>query len=258
MNNTESMRTPAQATERRVAIVSGGGTGIGRAICQRLARDGLRVVVAHARSATGARQTVEGIAAAGGEACALQADIRVEAEVQALFAATRERYGRIDVVINDAGIGHMKVFRDVDMAAYDRLFAVNARGTFMMCREAARCIEDGGRIVNISSGITVANSEGMALYAGSKAALEAFAKVLARELAPRGITVNIVSPGMTDTPMLEGGDAAMLRKVGASLAAMKRLGQPEDIADAVAALVSNDGRWITGQNIHVDGGTIII
>ncbi|KYC28867.1 Uncharacterized oxidoreductase MexAM1_META1p0182 [Sterolibacterium denitrificans] len=251
-------KDPAQADERRVAIVSGGGSGIGRAICQRLARDGLRVVVAHARSAAGAQQTLEGIVAAGGTACALQADIRVEAEVQALFAAARERYGRIDVVINNAGIGHMKSFRNIDMADYDRLFAVNARGTFMMCREAARCIGDGGRIVNISSGITVANSEGMALYAGSKAALEAFAKVLARELAPRGITVNIVSPGMTDTPMLEGGDAQMLRKVGASLAAMKRLGQPGDIADAVAALVSNDGRWITGQNIHVDGGTIIV
>ncbi len=242
----------------RVAIVTGGGTGIGRAVCLRLARDGLRVVVAYARSADGAARTVADIEAAGGTAFSQRADIASEADVQALFAAPRARYGRVDVVINNAGIGHMKPFRDIGMEAYDRIFATNARGTFMMCREAARCIEDGGRIVNISSGITVANSEGMALYAGSKAALEAFAKVLARELAPRGITVNIVSPGMTDTPMLEGGNAEMLRKVGASLAAMKRLGQPEDVADGVAALVSPDGRWITGQNIHVDGGTIIV
>lgn len=242
----------------RVAIVTGGGTGIGRAVCLRLARDGLRVVVAYARSAEGAAQTVAAIEAAGGSAFVQRADIASEADVQALFAVARERYGRVDVVINNAGIGHMKPFRDIGMEAYDRIFATNARGTFMMCREAARCIEDGGRIVNISSGITVANSEGLALYAGSKAALEAFAKVLARELAPRGITVNIVSPGMTDTPMLEGGNAEMLRKVGASLAAMKRLGQPEDVADGVAALVSNDGRWITGQNVHVDGGTIIV
>lgn len=245
---------------QRVAIVSGGGTGIGQAICQRLAQDGLRVVVAYAHSADGARQTLEHILAGGGTACLLQADIREEAQVQALFAAARERYGRIDVVINNAGIGHMQRIEHINMADYDRLFALNARGTFMMCREAAREIADGGRIVNISSGITVANSEGMALYAGSKAALEAFAKVLARELAPRGVTVNIVSPGMTDTPMLEGSPlgADTLRKVGASLAAMQRLGQPADIAAAVAALVSADGRWITGQNIHVDGGTIIV
>lgn len=251
------MKNAEIAQASRVAIVTGGGSGIGRAICQRLARDGLRVVVAYSHSATGAQQTLQHLLAAGGTACAVQADLRNETEVQALFASARERYGRVDVLINNAGIGHMQSFRKIDMADYDRLFAVNARGTFMMCREAARCIEDGGRIVNISSGVTVANSEGMALYAGSKAALEAFAKVLARELAPRGITVNIVSPGMTDTPMLEGGDARLLRKVGAELAAMKRLGQPEDIADAVAALVSNDGRWITGQNLHVDGGTII-
>lgn len=251
------MSTPPPTT-RRIALVSGGGTGIGRATCLRLARDGFGVVVGYSRSDAGALQTVRDIEAAGGTAFAHRVDIREEADVRTFFAAAKERYGRIDVVINNAGIGHMKSFAKIDMAAYDHLFAVNARGTFMMCREAARTIEDHGRIINLSSGITVSNSEGMALYAGSKAALEAFSKVLARELAPRGITVNIVSPGMTDTPMLEGGDAPTLRKVGASLAAMKRLGQPEDIADGIAALVSPDGRWITGQNIHIDGGTIII
>lgn len=242
----------------RIALVSGGGTGIGRAICQRLARDGLHVVVAYGHSQQAAAETVASITASGGIASSLKADIREEAEVAALFKATLERHGQLDVLINNAGIGHLCAFKDTSMADYDRLFAINARGSFMMCREAARCLRDSGRIINISSGITVANSAGMALYAGSKAALEAFAKVLARELAPRGITVNNVLPGMTDTPMLESGDAPMLRKVGAKLAAMQRLGQPEDIADAVAALVSNDGRWITGQNIHVDGGTNII
>jgi len=152
----------------------------------------------------------------------------------------------------------MKSFADIPMSHYDYTFNTNARGTFMMCREAARQIEDHGRIVNISTGATVANPRGMALYVGSKMAVEGFTKVLARELAPRGITVNAVSPGMTDTPMLLGGDADALRKYGAASAAMRRLGTPEDIADAVAALVSNDGRWITGQVLHVDGGTIIV
>lgn len=243
---------------QRVAVVTGGGTGIGKAVCLRLARDGLAIAVGFSRSADGARETVTAIEQAGGVASQHHVDITVEEEVIRFFAAVKARHGRVDVVINNAGIGHMKSFADIPMSHYDYTFNTNARGTFMMCREAARQIEDHGRIVNISTGATAANPLGMALYVGSKMAVEGFTKVLARELAPRGITVNAVSPGMTDTPMLLGGDADALRKYGAAAAAMRRLGTPEDIADAVAALVSNDGRWMTGQVLHVDGGTIIV
>lgn len=252
------MSEPQQNTPTKVALVSGAGTGIGRAVALRLARDGFIVVAGYSRSADEAEATVHAIAGTGGKAWARRVDISEETDVEAFFSAARERFGRIDVVINNAGIGHLKPFRDIPMSHYDFTFGVNARGTFMMCREAARTIEDGGRIVNVSTGSTVANTAGMALYVGSKMAVEGFSKVLARELAPRGITVNVVSPGMTDTPMLLGGDAEELRRYGAKLAAMGRLGQPEDIADAVGALVSPDGRWITGQVIHVDGGTIIV
>ncbi len=252
------MGSKRQDTAARVALISGAGTGIGHAIALRLARDGFSVVAGYSRSEEAAQATVDAIIASGGDAWIQRVDISEEAEVEAFFAAARERHGRIDVVINNAGIGHMKPFRDIPMSHYDFTFGVNARGTFMMCREAARTIEDNGRIVNISTGSTVANSAEMALYVGSKMAVEGFTKVLARELAPRGITVNAVSPGMTDTPMLLGGDAEALRRYGAKLAAMGRLGQPEDIADAVGSLVSDDGRWITGQVIHVDGGTIIV
>jgi 3-oxoacyl-[acyl-carrier protein] reductase len=243
---------------RRVALVSGGGTGIGRAVCLRLARDGFVVEVGYRNSAAGAEETVAAITSGGGSAMATQVDITAEEQVLAFFATAKARHGRVDVVVNNAGIGHMKAFAETTASQYERIFATNARGTFMMCREAARHIEDNGRIVNISTGATMANPAGMALYVGSKMAVEGFTKVLARELAPRGITVNAVSPGMTDTPMLLGGDAESLRRYGAAAAAMGRLGQPEDVADAVAALVSADGRWITGQVIHADGGTIIV
>lgn len=252
------MSTTTQNPTPRVALITGGGTGIGQAVCLRLARDGFAIVVGYSNSATGAKATVEKIEATGGSACALRVDITEEEDVIAFFAAAKERFGRVDVVINNAGIGHLKSFADIPMSHFDHTFNVNTRGTFMMCREAARHIEDRGRIINISTGATVANTAGMSLYVGSKMAVEGFTKVLARELAPRSITVNAVSPGMTDTPMLLGGDADTLRKYGAALAAMGRLGMPEDIADGIAALISDDGRWITGQVIHVDGGTIII
>jgi 3-oxoacyl-[acyl-carrier protein] reductase len=241
-----------------VALVTGGGTGIGRAVCLRLAKEGFSVVVGYVKSAAGAGETVAAITAAGGNAFTQPVDVTVEDQVIGFFAAAKARYGRVDVVINNAGIGHMKRFADIPMSHYDYTFNTNARGTFMMCREAARQIADGGRILNISTGATVANPAGMALYVASKMAVEGFTKVLARELAPRGITVNAVSPGMTDTPMLLGGDVEALKKYGAASAATGRLGQPEDIADGIAALVSADGRWITGQVIHVDGGTIIV
>lgn len=241
----------------RVAIVTGGGTGIGQATCKRLARDFI-VVVVYSRSADAANSTVKNITDSGGKACAMQADISVESEVIKLFESVKEKYGRIDIVVNNAGIGHLKPFEEISMDEYDYIFNTNTRGTFMMCREAARVMENSGRIINISTGATKSNSSGQALYTASKIAVEGFSKVLARELGPRGIAVNVVSPGMTDTPMLEGGNPEKLRQYGAKAAAMQRCGEPEDIADAIAALVSEDCRWITGENISVSGGMSIV
>lgn len=252
------MKKDSHISDGKVAIVSGGGTGIGSATCKRLASDGFSVVVTYSRSAVGAEAVVQEIIEAGGQACAVKANIRVEDDVLRLFEYTLERFGRVDVVVNNAGIGHVKAFLELSLDEYDYIFSINTRGTFMMCREASRHLQDGGRIINISTGATKSNGEGMALYVASKLAVEGLAKVLARELGPRGITVNIVSPGMTDTPMLEGGNAEALRNYGARLAAMKRCGNPDDIADAIGALVSEDCRWITGQNISVSGGSTII
>lgn len=244
--------------QQKVAIVTGGGTGIGSATCKRLADDGFAIIVAYSRSADGAEKVASDIIANKGKALVTKADITFEEDVHALFKLALDNFGRVDVVINNAGIGHMKAFADITMEEYDHLFNTNARGTFMMCREAANHIEDGGRIINISTGATTSNSEGMVLYVSSKLAIEGYTKVLAKELGPRQIAVNTVSPGMVDTPMLEGGDAEMLRQWGAQAAAMKRCGLAEDIADAIGSLVSSDGRWITGQNISVSGGSAII
>ena len=242
----------------KVAVVSGGGTGIGRAVCKRLAADGYTVVVGYSRSVAGADSVVADITAAGGSALAQKVNIAVEEEVINLFRVTRDTFGRVDIVVNNAGIGHMKAFEQISMEEYDYIFNTNTRGTFMMCREAARVVEDNGRIINISTGATRTIMNGQSLYTASKLAVEGFSKVLAKELGSRGIAVNVVSPGMTDTPMLEGGDAAALREYGARVAAMKRCGTAQDIADAVAALVSEDCRWISGQNIPVCGGSNIV
>ena len=241
----------------RAAIVTGAGTGIGAACARRLAADGHATLLCHNHSAEGARQTREAIIEAGGQAQLARADISDPAQAEALFDACQRHYARPRVVINNAGIGHQAEFAKISDADYDRLFDVNVRGTFHMCRAAARRIQDGGVIINISSGVSVSSAWGMGLYAATKLAIEGFSKTLAHELGARDVRVNSVSPGMTDTPMLEGGDADALRAYGAERSVMNRVGRPEDIAAVVAALVGDDGRWITGQNIHADGGSII-
>ena len=252
------VRKRSRSTAAPAAIVTGGGTGIGSAVCQRLGADGFAVMAVYSRSVDGAQKTVQAIRSAGGTAEVFKADISRQEEVAALFAACIERFGGLRAVINNAGIGHMAPFAKISAEEYEHIFGINTKGTFFMCREAARRIEDNGRIINISSGITISSMSGTALYTASKLAIEGFTKALAKELGPRGVAVNTLSPGMVDTPMLEGGDADALRQMGAEMSSMNRVGQPEDIADAAAALVSEDCRWISGQNIRVCGASTII
>lgn len=247
-----------RSTAGKAAIVTGGGTGIGAAISLRLAKDGYPVTVAYCKSRDAAHEVCKQIKASGGQASTCRADVADAGEVAQLFAHARKEHGEIHAVISNAGIGHMSNLADTSDEDYDRIFATNTRGSFNVCREAARHVIDGGCIINISSGITDRSMAGMGLYAASKLAIEGFSKTLAQELGERSITVNTVSPGMTETPMLDGAkDPQALRAFGTASAAMKRMGQPDDIADMVAVLVSHDGRWVSGQNVHVDGGTVI-
>jgi len=242
--------------EGKVTVVTGGSRGIGRAIARRLAADGAAVVLSFRTGAAEADSAVAEIAAAGGRAAAVRADLAVVADVRALVAGAVERFGRLDILVNNAGVAIYRPVAEATEEEFDASFAVNARGTFFALQEAARRMADGGRIVNISTGATVPGVPQGALYCGSKAAVEQFTKSLARELGPRGITVNTVSPGFTETGML----AALphLREVGAALSPLGRTGQPEEIAEVVAFLVGPGGSWLTGCNVQAGGGVTIV
>jgi 3-oxoacyl-[acyl-carrier protein] reductase len=239
----------------KVAIVTGSSRGIGRAIAERFGKEGASVVVNYVQNADKAMEVVSAIKTTGAQALPVQADMSKVADIRRLFQEAIDHFGRLDILVNNAGVFQPKVLSEVSEEEFDAAFAVNAKGTFFALQEAARWIEKGGRIINISSSATAMILQGLALYVGSKAAGEQFAKTLAKELGGRGITVNSVSPGYTETDMLPN-DVAW-REKGAQGSAFGRLGQPSDIADVVVFLVSEQARWLTGQNIQAGGGLVM-
>ena len=244
---------PARRFEGKVAIVTGGSRGIGRAISETLARDGATVVVNYSKSAPAAQETVAAIAAQGGKAVAIQADISKVEDVRRLYRESQEKFGRIDIVVNNAGIlPPVVTVADESEQNFDAVFGL-LRGTYFSMQEAARRLPNGGRIINISSSTTRTWSPGYSIYAGAKSAIEQFTRSLSRELGARQITVNAVVPGLTDTDMIDSYSVAV-REGAAKNTTLGRLGQPRDIADVVAFLASEDGRWITGQMVVANGG----
>ncbi len=238
----------------KVALVTGSSRGIGRAIAERLSRDGAAVAVNYISNASGAEETAAEIKAAGGDAIALQADVSKLEDIQRLFDQTIEHYGRLDILVNNAGIRISKNVADINEAEYDRLFAINVKGTFFACQQAARRLFDDGRIINISSAVTRMVLAAYSIYAASKGAVDQITRVLAKELGGRHITVNAVAPGPVDTELFRDGKSDEQIQLMAQMAALGRVGEVQDIADAVAFLASDDARWITGQCIHVNGG----
>ncbi|MBW8759547.1 MAG: SDR family oxidoreductase [Burkholderiales bacterium] len=234
----------------KTALVIGGSRGIGRAVTERLAADGAAVAFSYVQDETAARSVLESIAGAGGSARSFQADLGDTASIRRLFDAAQQALGGIDIVVVNPGVVVIKPLADLTEEDYDRVFGVNARGTFFALQEAARRVRDGGRILATSTGGTRMLMTQLSAYLGSKAAVEQFVRVLARELGPRQVTVNAVSPGFTDTDMLPGRD----RAVAASASPLGRVGKPEDVAETFAFLASHAGRWTTGQNIPAGGG----
>jgi 3-oxoacyl-[acyl-carrier protein] reductase len=240
----------------KVALVTGASRGIGRAIALRLANDGAAVVVNYTGSEQQAREVAAAIEKAAGQAVAARADVSRVADVVWLFDATFERFGRLDILVNNAGIILYKPVADVTEEEYDHIFGINVKGTFFACQQAAKRMLDGGRIINFSSSTTAMMLPRYGAYVATKGAVEQLTHILTKELGPRQITVNVVSPRPTDTELFSQGKTEEEKQRLGQMSALGRLGQPQDIADVVAMLCTEDARWITGQNIRANGGTV--
>lgn len=239
--------------ETRVAIVTGGSRGIGAEVAQRLAADGTAVALAYAGNKAAADQVVATITERGGSAFAMQADIADEDQVSALFDATAERFGAVDVVVNAAGVMELAPVVDLDLAVLDRMHRTNIRGTFVVSRIAARTVRPGGAIITFSTSVTKLALPGYAAYAASKGAVDALTLVLAKELRGRDVTVNAVAPGPTATALfLDGKDEETIERMS-RMNPLERLGTPGDIAEVVSFL-AGPGRWVNGQVVYANGG----
>ena len=240
----------------KVAIVTGASRGIGAAIAERLAADRFAVVVNYAGKAAEAEAQVAKIKGTGGRAMTAQADVSDPAAVARMFTAAQEAFGGVDVLVNNAGIMKLARIADTDDALFDGEIAINLKGSFNTLREAARRLRDGGRIVNLSSSVVGLYQPTYGVYAATKAAVEAMTHVMSKELRGRNITVNAIAPGPTATALfLDGKPQAVVDEL-TKLAPLKRLGRPEDIANAVAFLAGPDGAWINGQVLRANGGII--
>ena len=250
MNDT----TPTPPQSGQVALVTGASRGIGAALARRLAADGFAVAVNYASSAKEADALVSELHAQGARAIAVKADISKSDEVRALFDLTEQQLGKVDVLVNNAGVLKTLPLAETSDALYDQTFGINVRGTFNTLREAAKRLNDGGRIVNFSSTTLALNMPGYAIYNATKAAVEAFTHVFAKELRGRGITVNAVAPGPIATSLFLDGKTEEQVQTFAKMPPLQRLGQPEDIASVVAFLVSPAAGWVNGQILRANGG----
>lgn len=245
-------------SSQKIAIVTGASRGIGRAIAKRLSLDGFAVVVNYAHNREKAEAVVREIHGEGGDAIAVQGDVSKAQDVESLFDWAEKTYGGVDVLINNAGIQTPKPINiaDTDDELYNKIFNINTRGTFLMLRQAALRLRNSGHIVNFSTSAIGLAMPGYAIYSGAKIAVEIFTNIMAKELRGRNITVNAIAPGPTATDLFYQGKSEELIEKFARQAPLERLGQPDDIASAVAFLVSPEGSWVNGQILRVNGGIV--
>jgi 3-oxoacyl-[acyl-carrier protein] reductase len=238
----------------KIALVTGASRGIGAAVARRLAQDGFAVAINYASGAAEADALVAELQQGGAPACVVQGDVSKADDVRRIFDSVEQRLGKVDVLVNNAGILRIMPLAQSSDELFEQSFAINARGIFNTLREAAARMNQGGRIINLSSTTLALNLPGYAIYNGTKAAVEAFTHVFAKELRGRGITVNAVAPGPVATDLFLNGKTEEQIQTFAKMPPLERLGQPEDIAGTVAFLAGADGAWVNGQVLRANGG----
>src|ERR1044072_8800952 len=237
----------------KVILVTGASRGIGAAVAKKIAGEGAKVIINYAGNKEEADQTVQLIKDAGGDAIALKADVSNAGEVTAMFDAAIAHFGKIDVLINNAGVMITKLLKDTTDEDFTRQFEINVRGTFNTLREAATKLANGGTIINTSTTLTRAMIPTYATYVATKGAVEQLTRVFAKEMGARGITVNAVLPGPTNTELFIKGKTQEQIDRLASLNAFNRLGEVQDIAKVIVFLAGDDAKWISGQTIGLNG-----
>lgn len=245
-----------QSLVGKVALVTGASRGMGKQIAEDLAQHGAKVVVNYASSPAKAEEVVAGIAERGGEAIAIQADISEVTEVERLFRETLDAFGQVDILVNNAGVMITKPLLQTTEEDFDKQFAINVKGTFFAIQQAAKHMGEGGRIINFSTSVAGQMFPAYSTYAGTKGAVEQFTRQLAKELGPKGITINAVAPGPVNTELFTVGKSEEQVKAVGSMNAFGRIGQPEDISDVVLFLAGEQSRWVTGQTLRANGGFI--
>ena len=241
----------------KVAVVTGASKGIGAGIAKALAREGASVVVNYATDKAGADRVVSEIAKDGGKAFAIGASVAKSAEIDTLFAATKKQYGKLDVLVNNAGVYSFSPLENIEEAEIDRIFDTNVKGLLLATKAAvAQFPAEGGSVINIGSVVSEVTPPGSAIYTGTKGAVDAITRVFAKELGPKKIRVNSVNPGLTategtQTAGIQGSD---FEKTNVAQTPLGRIGQPDDIADVVTFLASDDARWVTGALLQAGGG----
>ncbi|WNG34111.1 glucose 1-dehydrogenase [Archangium minus] len=243
--------------EQKVAIVTGSSRGIGAAVARRLAEEGAKVVVNYTQNEQAAAEVVSSIQALGGEAISCRANVADEAQMQALFDTTLQRFGRLDILVNNAAALKWGPLADIDRATFQQLVDVNIWGLIVGCRLAGKHMADSGRIINFSS-VTVHKTQAWSgMYAATKAAVESLTRTAAVELAPRNITVNALLVGLVATDMVSEVPLKARQMIASQTLVGNKVGRPEDVTGSVAFLASDDARWVTGQTLGVNGGYLM-
>lgn len=240
--------------KNKTAIITGSSRGLGKKTAIALAKQGANVVVNYNSNESEALSTVNEILSDGGNAIAIKADVSKSEDVNNLFEKTIEHFGKIDIVVNNAGIMVTKFLKDFSEEEFDKQFSINVKSVFLMMKKASETLEQNGRIINISSSTSRLMMPGYAVYSATKSAVEQMTRVFAKEIGSKGITVNAVLPGPIKTELFLNGKSDELISRIASLSAFNRIGEIEDIIPIILFLSSNDSQWITGQNIGINGG----